>query len=188
MKAVIFHDIGDILLDNVKEPKIQDSTDAIVRLTASAISGTDLHMVRGTFTGMKSGTILGHEGVGIVEEIGKGVRNISVSEQAGTVRNRSGNAPEERQLGARQCSVAGFGMGGDVAGKGRNAFHYWRLSSNSESLPDWNCHEPQPYHQHGELQPSQIHSQARQHGEKRNNQSFIRSHANGANHRRYRSL
>ncbi|MBV9226819.1 MAG: alcohol dehydrogenase catalytic domain-containing protein, partial [Acidobacteriaceae bacterium] len=81
MKAVVFHDIGDIRLDNVKEPKIQDSTDAIVRLTASAICGTDLHMIRGTFTGMKPGTILGHEGVGIVEEVGKGVRNLNVGDR-----------------------------------------------------------------------------------------------------------
>jgi threonine dehydrogenase-like Zn-dependent dehydrogenase len=81
MKAVVFHDIGDIRLDNVKEPKIQDSTDAIVRLTASAICGTDLHMIRGTFTGMKPGTILGHEGAGIVEEVGKGVRNINVGDR-----------------------------------------------------------------------------------------------------------
>ena len=43
MKAVVFHGIGDIRLDNVKEPKIKESTDAIVRLTASAICGTDLH-------------------------------------------------------------------------------------------------------------------------------------------------
>ncbi len=81
MKAVVFHDIGDIRLDDVKEPKIQDSTDAVVRLTASAICGTDLHMIRGTFSGMKPGTILGHEGVGIVEEIGKGVRNINVGDR-----------------------------------------------------------------------------------------------------------
>ncbi|MBV9678574.1 MAG: glutathione-dependent formaldehyde dehydrogenase [Acidobacteriaceae bacterium] len=81
MKAVVFHDIGDIRLDNVKEPKIQDSTDAIVRLTASAICGTDLHMVRGTFIGMKPGTILGHEGVGVVEEVGKGVRNLNVGDR-----------------------------------------------------------------------------------------------------------
>jgi len=54
MKAVVFHGIGDIRLDEVPEPKIQDSTDAIVRLTASAICGTDLHMIRGTFPGMTS--------------------------------------------------------------------------------------------------------------------------------------
>ena len=75
MKAVVWHGVGDIRLDEVPEPKIQDDTDAIVRLTASAICGTDLHMVRGTFTGMQPGTILGHEGVGIVEAVGKGVRN-----------------------------------------------------------------------------------------------------------------
>ncbi|HEX3628374.1 MAG TPA: zinc-dependent alcohol dehydrogenase [Verrucomicrobiae bacterium] len=75
MKAVVFHDIGDIRLDNVAEPKIKDPQDAIIRLTASAICGTDLHMVRGTLSPMKPGTILGHEGVGIVEEVGPKVRN-----------------------------------------------------------------------------------------------------------------
>ena len=75
MKAVVFHDIGDIRLEDVAEPRIQEPTDAIVRLTASAICGTDLHFVRGSFSGMKSGTILGHEGVGIVEEVGTSVRN-----------------------------------------------------------------------------------------------------------------
>jgi threonine dehydrogenase-like Zn-dependent dehydrogenase len=76
MKAVVFHKIGDIRLDEVPEPKIRDQYDAIVRLTASAICGTDLHFVRGTVPNMVPGTILGHEGVGIVEEIGKGVRNL----------------------------------------------------------------------------------------------------------------
>jgi threonine dehydrogenase-like Zn-dependent dehydrogenase len=76
VKAVVFHGIGDVRLDDVKEPKIEKPTDAIVALTASAICGTDLHMVRGTMPGMKPGTILGHEGVGIVEEVGKGVRNL----------------------------------------------------------------------------------------------------------------
>jgi threonine dehydrogenase-like Zn-dependent dehydrogenase len=76
MKAVVFHGVGDIRLDDVKEPKIREKTDAIVRITAAAICGTDLHFVRGTMPGMKPGTILGHEGVGIVEEVGKGVRNL----------------------------------------------------------------------------------------------------------------
>ena len=81
MKAVVFHGIGDIRLDNVSDPKIKDPTDAIVRLTASAICGTDLHMIRGTFAGMKSGTILGHEGVGVIEEIGSDVRNLNIGDR-----------------------------------------------------------------------------------------------------------
>jgi threonine dehydrogenase-like Zn-dependent dehydrogenase len=76
MKAVVFHAVGDIRLDEVPDPEIQEPTDAIVRLTSSAICGTDLHMVRGTLSGMKEGTILGHEGVGIVEEVGAQVRNL----------------------------------------------------------------------------------------------------------------
>ena len=55
MKAVVFHGVGDIRLDDVPEPKIEQPTDAIVRLTASAICGTDLHMVRGTMPGMEAG-------------------------------------------------------------------------------------------------------------------------------------
>lgn len=77
MRAVVFHGVGDIRMEEVERPRIQAPTDAIVRLTASAICGTDLHIVRGTMPGMKSGTILGHEGVGIVEEIGDEIRNFS---------------------------------------------------------------------------------------------------------------
>ncbi len=76
MKAVVFHGIGDIRLETVPEPKISKPTDAIVRITASAICGTDLHMIRGTVTGMKPGTVLGHEAIGIVEELGPDVRNL----------------------------------------------------------------------------------------------------------------
>ena len=76
MRAVVFHGVGDIRLEEVKDPKIKEPFDAIVRITASAICGTDLHMVRGTLPGMEAGTILGHEAVGIVEEVGKNVRNL----------------------------------------------------------------------------------------------------------------
>ncbi|HLI84478.1 MAG TPA: hypothetical protein VKV17_11200 [Bryobacteraceae bacterium] len=55
MKAVVFHDTGDIRLDDVPEPRLERDTDAIVHITASAICGTDPHMVRGTVTGMKPG-------------------------------------------------------------------------------------------------------------------------------------
>jgi len=81
MKAMVWHGIGDIRLDEVPMPKIQEPTDAVIRLTASAICGTDLHFVRGTVAGMKPGTILGHEGVGVVEEVGKDVRNFNTGDR-----------------------------------------------------------------------------------------------------------
>lgn len=81
MKAVVFHDIGDIRIDDVAEPTIQAPDDAIIKVTHSAICGTDLHMVRGTLTGMQPGTILGHEAVGVVEEVGSRVRNINIGDR-----------------------------------------------------------------------------------------------------------
>jgi threonine dehydrogenase-like Zn-dependent dehydrogenase len=76
MRAVVFRGVGNIRLEKVPDPKVQKPTDAIVRLTASAICGTDLHMIRGTMPGMVPGTVLGHEGVGVVEEVGAKVRNL----------------------------------------------------------------------------------------------------------------
>lgn len=48
MKAVVFHGVGDIRLDDVPDPVLRDPEDAVIRLTSSAICGTDLHFVRGT--------------------------------------------------------------------------------------------------------------------------------------------
>ncbi len=81
MKAVVFHGIGDIRLEEVSDPKIENDFDAVVKITRSAICGTDLHMIRGTLPGMEPGTILGHEGVGIIEKLGKNVRNFKVGDR-----------------------------------------------------------------------------------------------------------
>lgn len=81
MKAVVFHAIGDIRLEDVPDPQLQEDTDAIVRLQVSAICGTDLHFIRGTMEGVAPGTILGHEGVGVVEQVGAGVRNLQVGDR-----------------------------------------------------------------------------------------------------------
>lgn len=81
MKALVFHGIGDIRVDEVDEPRIEEPTDAIVRLTSSAICGTDLHFIRGTMAGMEPGTILGHEGVGVVEQLGNDVRNLEIGDR-----------------------------------------------------------------------------------------------------------
>jgi threonine dehydrogenase-like Zn-dependent dehydrogenase len=81
MKAVVWHGVGDIRLEEVPEPKIQAPTDAIVKITTSAICGTDLHLVRGTMPGMREGTIIGHEAVGEVVDVGDQVRNFSVGDR-----------------------------------------------------------------------------------------------------------
>jgi threonine dehydrogenase-like Zn-dependent dehydrogenase len=81
MKAVVFYGTGDIRLEEVPEPKIENDSEAIVKLTRSAICGTDLHMIRGTMPGMETGTILGHEGVGTIEALGKNVRNFKVGDR-----------------------------------------------------------------------------------------------------------
>ena len=81
MKAVVFHGVGDIRLETVRDPKLKEPTDALIRITASAICGTDLHFIRGTISGLKPGTILGHEAVGVIEELGKDVRNFKVGDR-----------------------------------------------------------------------------------------------------------
>lgn len=81
MKAVVFHGVGDIRLETVRDPKLKAQSDALIRITASAICGTDLHFIRGTVSGPEAGTILGHEAVGIVEELGKDVRNFKVGDR-----------------------------------------------------------------------------------------------------------
>lgn len=81
MKAVVFRGVANIKLEEIPEPRIKQSTDAIIKITASSICGTDLHMVRGTMAGMKNGTVLGHEAVGIVEECGSAVTDIKVGDR-----------------------------------------------------------------------------------------------------------
>ena len=72
MKAIVWHDIGKISLDNVSDPKMKEPYDAIVRLTASAICGTDLHMYDGRI-GAEPGLVLGHEPLGVVRAVGEDV-------------------------------------------------------------------------------------------------------------------
>jgi threonine dehydrogenase-like Zn-dependent dehydrogenase len=76
MKAVTWHGTHDVRVDTVPDPSIQDSTDAIVRVTATGICGSDLHLyeVLGAF--IDPGDILGHEPMGVVEEVGAGVTHI----------------------------------------------------------------------------------------------------------------
>lgn len=77
MKAVVFNGPGERDIQEVPDPTILKPTDAIVRMEASTICGTDLHIVKGDVPAVRPGTILGHEGCGIVEKVGSAVVNVA---------------------------------------------------------------------------------------------------------------
>jgi threonine dehydrogenase-like Zn-dependent dehydrogenase len=82
VKAVVWHGLEDVRVDDVPEPTIQEPTDAIVRITSSAICGSDLHLygvIGHPF--MREGDILGHEPMGIVEEVGSEVQRLKPGER-----------------------------------------------------------------------------------------------------------
>lgn len=68
MRALVFKDFGSVELDDVAKPHLEEPGDALVRVTASAICGSDLHVLNGRIPGMTPGSVLGHEFVGVVEE------------------------------------------------------------------------------------------------------------------------
>lgn len=73
MRAVVYHGKDDIRLDEVPKPQIQKPTDAIVKVTTTTICGTDIHIRHGGLPAVKPGTIIGHEFVGVVDEVGSAV-------------------------------------------------------------------------------------------------------------------
>jgi alcohol dehydrogenase len=73
MKALVYHGPGKKAWEEKPKPTIKDPTDAIVKVTRTTICGTDLHILKGDVPAVTDGRILGHEGVGIVEEAGSGV-------------------------------------------------------------------------------------------------------------------
>jgi threonine dehydrogenase-like Zn-dependent dehydrogenase len=81
MRAVAWHGKRDVRVDSVPDPRIERPTDAILRITSSGLCGSDLHLyeVMGPF--MEAGDILGHEPIGIVEEVGSAVTNLAAGDR-----------------------------------------------------------------------------------------------------------
>jgi alcohol dehydrogenase len=76
MKALVYHGAGQKAWEDVPKPTITADTDAIVRVDATTICGTDLHILKGDLPQVIDGRILGHEAVGTVESVGSGVKNV----------------------------------------------------------------------------------------------------------------
>ena len=81
MKALVWHGRRDVRVDNVPDPTIEHPTDAIVRITSTAICGSDLHLYEVLTPYLTEGDIIGHEPMGIVEAVGSEVDNISAGDR-----------------------------------------------------------------------------------------------------------
>ena len=75
MKALVYHGPGKKAWEEKPKPAVKDPTDAVVKVLRTTICGTDLHILKGDVPAVTDGRILGHEGVGVVEEVGTGVSN-----------------------------------------------------------------------------------------------------------------
>ncbi|MDB6007258.1 MAG: Alcohol dehydrogenase GroES domain protein [Prosthecobacter sp.] len=73
MNALVYHGPGKKNLQDMPRPALKEAADAIVRITKTTICGTDLHILKGDVPAVTEGRILGHEGIGIIEEVGTGV-------------------------------------------------------------------------------------------------------------------
>ncbi len=81
MRALCWYGTNDVRVSNVPDPKIINKHDAIIKITSTAICGSDLHLLDGFMPTMEKGDILGHEPMGEVVEIGSEVKNLKVGDR-----------------------------------------------------------------------------------------------------------
>ena len=102
MKALVYQGPGCRAWEDRPKPTIMEATDAIVRITTTTICGTDLHILKGDVPTVTNGRILGHEGVGMIEELGTNVfsflavkRVVAQTERDLDAAARTGSAEQE---------------------------------------------------------------------------------------------
>ena len=81
MKALVWHGKEDIRCDTIPDPRIEEPTDAIVKITSCAICGSDLHLYHHFMPALKKGDVMGHEFMGLVEEVGPSVKKLKVGDR-----------------------------------------------------------------------------------------------------------
>jgi alcohol dehydrogenase len=81
MQALVYQGPGKMALEDRRKPTVQAPTDAVVRITKTTICGTDLHIIKGDVPTCVPGTVLGHEGVGVVETVGAGVSTFKAGDR-----------------------------------------------------------------------------------------------------------
>ncbi len=81
MKALVYHSPGKKSLEDKPKPTVKKTTDAIVKISCTTICGTDIHIMKGDVSTVTDGRTLGHEGVGVIEEIGSSVSNFRTGDK-----------------------------------------------------------------------------------------------------------
>lgn len=76
MKAVTYQGVKNVVVKEVPDAKIEKPDDMIVKITSTAICGSDLHLIHGMIPNLQENYVIGHEPMGIVEEVGPGVTNL----------------------------------------------------------------------------------------------------------------
>src|SRR4051812_11114324 len=139
MKATCWYGMHDVRVENVPDPKILNPRDAIVKISSTAICGSDLHLYDGYVPTMEKGDILGHEFMGEVVEVGKGVKNLKAGDRVvvpfpiacgscffckrgewSSCENSNPNASmAEKMWGHSCCGIFGYShlTGGDAGGQ-----------------------------------------------------------------------
>lgn len=141
MRAILFDDVNSIRVGDYPDPEILAPTDAIVRVTTAAICGSDLHLLHGRIPGMRPGSPMGHEFVGIVEQVGADVETFKPGDRVvGSfliVCGRCWFCQRRDFTNCDQLWVLGYGMfTGDL--DGAHAEHV------RVPVADWNLHHVAP--------------------------------------------
>ncbi|MGD0229731.1 MAG: alcohol dehydrogenase catalytic domain-containing protein [Syntrophorhabdales bacterium] len=119
MKGVVIKEGHAIELGTFPDPRTMDAGDAVLKVTAAAICGTDVHATHGLIPGVKPGNINGHEFVGIVEEVGAGVTKFKVGDRVSAPPAFwCGICPACARGDIQYCHNGGYYGGGETFGKG----------------------------------------------------------------------
>ena len=117
MQALIYNGPGKKSLEERPKPAIQGPTDAVVRITKTTLCGTDLHILKGDVPTCKPGTILGHEGVGVIDSVGPGVVTFKPGDRVLiSCISACGRCEACRKGMYSHCSTGGWILGNSIDG------------------------------------------------------------------------
>ncbi len=140
MRAVVFDDVGRVRVADVPDPTVEEPDDAVVRVTRTAICGSDLHFLHGK-TPIDAGGVMGHEAVGVVESVGSGVTRFAVGDRVVVAFNIACGAcwfcaRGETQLCEDFRNLGAGAFGGGLAGAQASLLRVPVADVNLLAIPD----------------------------------------------------